>query len=131
LLLHPTCYAEILGKKMDECGSQAYLVNTGWCGGSYGVGSRINLPYTRAIIDSILDGSLDHVEREAIPVFSLEIPRAVNGVDSSILNPRNSWENKEEYDRTLKVLAQKFSDNFKKFTDNPEGKALEAAGPVL
>ena len=91
LSVHPTKYGEILGKKMEEHGSNAYLVNTGWTGGAYGVGERMSLPATRKIIDAILDGTLENAEYETLPVFNLEIPKEVPGVDSKILNPRNAW----------------------------------------
>ena len=131
LLLHPTKYAEVLGKKMDEHKSNAWLVNTGWTGGAFGEGSRMSLSATRKIIDSIFDGSLENADYEVFPVFGFEIPKQLDGVDSSILNPRNTWTNKEAYDTQLNKLASMFVDNFKMFTDNDEGKALIDAGPKL
>ncbi len=131
LLLHPTKYADILGKKMDEHKATAYLVNTGWIGGKYGVGDRMSLPETRAIIDAILDGSIEGSEYENMPGFNLEIPKAVANVNSEVLNPRNFWSDKEGYDKTSKELAGMFIKNFEKFTDNDEGKALVKAGPQI
>lgn len=131
LLLHPTKYAEELTRKMEEHGSTAYLVNTGWVGGPYGVGFRMDLPSTRKIIDAILEGTIDHAEYETLPYFNLSIPKSVPGVDSQVLNPRNSWKNPEEWDEAAKSLAKKFIDNFVAFTDNEEGKRLVASGPVL
>ena len=131
LMLHPTKYADILGQKIAQHYSSAYLVNTGWVGGKYGVGQRMSLPATRAIIDAILDGSLDTSEFEVMPVFNFQIPKAVKGVDANVLNPRNTWVNKEEYDVALKKLGQMFIDNFKKFTDTPKGKELLVGGPAL
>ncbi len=131
LLLHPTKYAEELIRKMELHGSTAYLVNTGWVGGPYGVGERMDLPSTRKIIDAILDGSLDNAEYEELPIFGLAIPKAVDGVDSSVLNPRNSWENSEDWDKSAKGLGKRFIDNFVSFTDNEEGKRLVAAGPKI
>jgi len=131
LLLHPTKYAEELIRKMELHGSTAYLVNTGWVGGPYGVGARMDLPSTRKIIDAILDGSLDHAEYEELPVFGLAIPKAVDGVDTSVLNPRNSWENPEDWDKSAKGLGKRFIDNFVSFTDNEEGKRLVDAGPKI
>ena len=125
LLLHPTKYAEILGKKMDEHGAEAYLVNTGWTGGGYGVGHRIDLKVTRKVVDSILDGSLAKGSFETFKFFGLQIPTAIEGIDPQIFNTRNTWADKEDYDRTLETLTQKFVDNFKKFTNTPAGKALE------
>ena len=98
LLLHPTVYARELIRKIEAHGSTAYLVNTGWIGGPYGVGKRIDIPSTRAIIDAILDGSLDNAEYEKLPVFGLDIPKAVNNVDSKLLNPRNLWNDPTAWD---------------------------------
>ena len=131
LLLHPTKYAQELVKKMRQHNSTAYLVNTGWIGGPYGVGRRIDIPSTRAIIDAILDGSLDKAETETIPVFGLAVPKAVNRVDAKILNPRNLWENPADWDKAARELGEKFIKNFENFTDNEEGKRLVAAGPQL
>ncbi len=131
LLLHPTKYAEELQKKMKQYGSKAWLVNTGWIGGPYGVGKRIDLPSTRAIINAILDGSLEKAEYETLPLFNLQIPKAVNNVDSNLLNPRNLWEDKEAYDKQARMLAEQFIENFKNYMDNDEGKRLAAFGPEL
>lgn len=131
LLLHPTVYAKELIKKMDEHGSTAWLVNTGWIGGPYGVGERIDIVPTRAIIDAILNDSLLNAEFEKLPIFGLNIPKSVEGVESNILNPRNLWENKDAYDKQAKDLAQKFIDNFQTYTDTDEGKRLVNAGPKL
>src|ERR1035437_1379819 len=131
LMLHPTAYATELAKKMDEHGSSAYLVNTGWIGGPYGVGNRIDIPSTRAIIDAILDGSLENAEYEELPVFQLMIPKHVHNVKSSLLNPRNLWDDPEKWDTAALNLAKKFIDNFNNFTDTDEGKRLIAAGPKV
>lgn len=131
LLLHPTAYARELARKMEEHGSTAYLVNTGWIGGPYGTGKRIDIPSTRAIIDAILDGSIDNAEFENIPYFNLAVPRQVKGVDSKLLNQRNLWPNATDWDKAAHDLATKFVANFESFTDNEEGKRLVSAGPVL
>ncbi len=131
LLLHPTKYAEELIRKMEEHGSEAYLVNTGWIGGAYGFGKRIDLPVTRKIIDAILDDSIDKAEFETIPYFNLKIPKSIHGIDSKIFNPRNLWSQPEDWDDAAKKLAGKFIDNFGHFTDNIEGKRLITAGPQL
>ncbi|MDI3526877.1 MAG: phosphoenolpyruvate carboxykinase [Tenuifilum sp.] len=131
LMLHPTVYARELVKKMQEHGSKAYLVNTGWIGGAYGVGKRIDLKSTRAIINAILDGSIENEDFEILPIFNLQIPKSLHGVDSKLLNPRNLWEVPEEWDAAAKDLAQKFIDNFNNFTDNEWGQRLVAAGPTL
>ncbi len=131
LLLHPTKYADELLKRMEENNSEAYLVNTGWIGGPYGVGKRIDLPTTRKIVDAILDGSLDKAEYETIPYFNLAVPKALDGIDSKVFNPRNLWEDPEEWDKAARSLAEKFIKNFESFTDNEEGKRLVAAGPQI
>jgi phosphoenolpyruvate carboxykinase (ATP) len=131
LLLHPTVYARELVKKMEQHGSTAFLVNTGWIGGPYGVGKRIDLPATRAIINSILDDSIENADFEIMPIFNLQIPKSLNGVDPKFLNPRNSWPNPNDWDIAAKDLAQKFIKNFENFTDNEAGKKLIAAGPQI
>ena len=131
LLLHPTVYARELIRKMEQHGSTAYLVNTGWIGGAYGIGKRIDIPSTRAIIDAILDGSIENAEFETLPFFNLSIPKTVNGVKSDLLNPRNLWQNPKDWDTAAINLAEKFIKNFESFTDNDEGKRLIAAGPQI
>jgi len=131
LLLHPTVYAKQLAEKMKKYGSSAYLVNTGWIGGPYGVGHRIDIPSTRAIIDAILDGSLKDAEYEKLSIFGLMIPKTVKNVDSKILHPRNLWQKPEDWDASAKNLASKFIKNFENFTDNDEGKRLVASGPIV
>lgn len=130
LMLHPTDYSKILGRKMLEHDATAYLVTTGWVGGPYGVGTRIPLKENRAVIDAIFEGRIDWAHSETMPIFNLQIPKAVPGVSTNVLNPRNSWANKEEYDKTARKLGQMFIDNFKNFTNTPEGRALVAAGPT-
>jgi phosphoenolpyruvate carboxykinase (ATP) len=131
LALHPTVYSDVLGKKMEENDAEAYLVNTGWVGGKYGVGSRMSLPATRKIIDAILDGSLENTECETMPIFNISIPKAISGVDSNLLNPRNAWADKADFDATAKKLAESFVKNFENYTGTDEGKALRAAGPQV
>lgn len=131
LLLDPTVYANELIRKMEENGANAYLVSTGWIGGPHGVGKRIDLPSTRAIIDAILDGSIDKENFESLPIFNLQVPTNVNGVDPHLLNPRNLWKNAEAWDASAKDLAKKFIDNFEKFTDSEEAQRLVKAGPQL
>ncbi len=132
LLLDPTVYSEQLTNKMKQHGAVAWLVNTGWIGGPVGVGRRIDIPATRAIIDAILDGSLDKAEYESIPYFNLLIPKNVKGVDSHILNPQNIWSDKNAWKESALKLAEKFINNFKKYTDSEAAlKLAEVAGPVL
>ncbi len=132
LLLDPIVYADELIRKMEEHGSSAWLVNTGWFGGAAGQGGdRIDLPVTRRIINVILNGDLDRVEYEQLPVFNLWIPKSVPGIDSHILNPGNLWEDPEEWHTQAKNLARKFIDNFEHFADSEDTRALISAGPVL
>ncbi len=131
LLLDPTVYAGQLTRKMKEHGSSAWLVNTGWVGGPVGVGKRIDIPSTRAIINAILNGSLLEAEYVTIPYFNLSIPMHVEGCDDHILNPRNLWKNPGEWDAAAKSLAGRFIDNFRHFMDNDAAIRLaEIAGPV-
>jgi phosphoenolpyruvate carboxykinase (ATP) len=129
LLLHPTVYAQKLAQKMEEHDATAYLVNTGWTGGAYGIGKRIALEDTRAIIKAILEGTIDDVDYIELPTFGLNIPKHVEGVDSTILNPRNTWRYEEAYIKQAQLLAEKFIENFENFTDTEEGKRLVSAGP--
>jgi phosphoenolpyruvate carboxykinase (ATP) len=127
LTLHPTKYGEELVKKMEQHNAQAYLVNTGWNGS----GKRISIKDTRAIINAILDGSIDEAEYDTTPYFNLQIPKSLEHVDDGILDPRNTYAHVEDWDAKAKDLAARFIKNFEKYTDNEEGKALVAAGPQL
>lgn len=127
LSLHPTKYGEELVKKMEEHGAEAYLVNTGWNGS----GKRISIKDTRAIIDAILDGSIEKAETKMIPIFNLEVPTALHDVDPNILDPRDTYADPKEWEEKAKDLGSRFIKNFEKYTDNEEGKALVAAGPQL
>ena len=131
LPLHPTVYAHLLGDKMEQHGVRAYLVNTGWAGGGYGVGKRMSIQATRACINSILDGSIDDAEFETLSVFNLCIPKTLAGVDAKLLNPRNAWEDKESYDATATKLADMFVENFKKYRDISGDFDYAKAGPQL
>lgn len=131
LLLHPTRYSDVLGDKLDLHNANAYLVNTGWSGGAYGVGDRMSLSVTRKIIDSIFDGSLANADYETMEIFNLSIPKNIEGIDNSLLNPKNTWQDKTSYDATLRKLAKMFIDNFNMFTDTDNGKELVKAGPQL
>ncbi|MFA5878709.1 MAG: phosphoenolpyruvate carboxykinase (ATP) [Candidatus Margulisiibacteriota bacterium] len=130
LMLQPTIYADILGKKMEQHNSKAYLVNTGWIGGGYGEGSRISIAVTRSIIDAILNEDIENAETEILPIFNLTIPKALPNVESAILNPRNAWQDKNKYDATAKKLAELFINNFVKYTGTPNGKSLVKFGPL-
>jgi phosphoenolpyruvate carboxykinase (ATP) len=127
LPLHPGKYAHMLGEKMKEHHVHVWLVNTGWTGGPYGVGSRMKLSYTRAMITAALDGKLDNVEYEEHPVFGMSIPKSCPGVPDEILNPRNTWADKNAYDEKAKYLAALFNRNFEKYADGVDPETLEAA----
>ncbi|MFO7981832.1 MAG: phosphoenolpyruvate carboxykinase (ATP) [Desulfuromonadales bacterium] len=129
LPLPPTTYAELLGEKLETHGVNAYLVNTGWTGGGYGVGERMSIKATRACINAILDGSILDAEFEQTNWFRLNIPKALPGVDSSLLNPRNAWANKEDFDVTANKLAGMFIENFKKYTSDNDDFDFTQAGP--
>jgi len=131
LPLHPTVYAKLLGEKMTEHGVNAYLVNTGWVGGGYGIGNRMSIKGTRACINGILNGSINHAEFETIPFFQLNIPKTLDGVEANVLNPRNAWADKEAYDTTAANLAGMFIENFKKYTDAEGSETFTKAGPQL
>ncbi|MBN1989249.1 MAG: phosphoenolpyruvate carboxykinase (ATP) [Bacteroidales bacterium] len=131
LLLHPTVYSRELVKKMLDHNSKAYLVNTGWIGGAYGEGRRIDLPSTRAIINAILDGSIEDSDFEIMPIFNLQVPKSLAGVESKMLNPRSSWSSPAAWDAAARSLAEKFIQNFENFADNDAGRKLIAAGPIL
>ena len=130
LPLHPAKYAEMLGQKMKENNVNVWLVNTGWTGGSYGVGNRIKLSYTRALISAALNGELNNVEYENMPVFNLAIPAVCTAVPSELLNPRNTWTDKAAYDAKAKSLAEQFITNFKKYASGSGDESLAAAPKV-
>ena len=113
-------YADLLIKRIESFGSKVFLVNTGWTGGPYGVGSRFKIPTTRRIVNAIQDGELNDVETELVPGLNLSIPLSIEGVDSKLLNPINTWDDKEEYKKYLNELVDKFQDNFKRFNAKPE-----------
>jgi phosphoenolpyruvate carboxykinase (ATP) len=127
LTLHPTKYGEELVKKMEEHQATAYMVNTGW----NGTGKRISIKDTRAIIDAILDGSIEKAVTKIVPIFNFEVPTVLHDVDASILDPRNTYANASEWDIKASDLASLFIKNFVQYTDNQEGAALVEAGPKL
>ncbi|MCF8318921.1 MAG: phosphoenolpyruvate carboxykinase (ATP) [Sphingobacteriaceae bacterium] len=128
--LHPTVYAHLLGEKLEKDRVKVWLVNTGWTGGSYGVGTRMKLSYTRAIITAVLNGELEHASFETDLLFGFAIPNTCGGVPATVLNPRNSWADKQAYDQKAKELAEKFHQNFILFNDfaTPE---MRIAGPIF
>ncbi len=129
LPLAATEYAEMLGEKIDEHNARVFLVNTGWTGGEYGVGNRMKLPYTRAMVQSALEGELNHIETVKDEIFGLEIPVHVPGVPDEVLQPNKTWENQAAYDAKAKELASKFRENFKKF-NHVSTDIVEKGGPI-
>ena len=129
LPLPATVYAEMLGQKIDEHGSQVFLVNTGWTGGVYGVGKRMELKYTRAMVRAAISGKLNTIETEHTAFFGLEIPKAIEGVPSEVLNPRNAWADPAEFDVKAKELTHLFRENFKKFGHVSDEITLKG-GPI-
>lgn len=115
--LSPQTYAELLGKRIDRNNAKVYLVNTGWSGGGYGVGKRMKLAYTRAMVNSAIEGKLDNVQYDIDPIFNLSIPKECPEVPSEVLNPRNVWVDKAAYGNAAQKLAKDFVENFKKFSD--------------
>jgi phosphoenolpyruvate carboxykinase (ATP) len=129
LPLPPQVYSKMLGDKITKHESRVWLVNTGWTGGSYGVGTRMKLPYTRAMLRAALDGRLDEAPTQKDPIFGLEIPRECPDVPSEILNPRDTWSDPRAYDDQARELALMFKENFRKFASEvPE--EVTRAGPA-
>lgn len=128
--LHPGVYAKLLGEKIDKHGSDVWLVNTGWTGGSFGVGSRMKLAYTRRMVNAALNGELNDVETEIEPFFGLAVPKHIEGIPNGVLNPRQTWEDKEAYDAQATKLVDMFIKNFKQFEDGVTDE-IKAAGPKL
>ncbi len=128
LPLPPKVYADLLGEKINKHKSKVYLVNTGWIGGPYGRGHRISIQDTRALIKAVLNGSIEQSEFRVDPIFNFQVPETCPGIPSEILNPRNTWDNKEEYDRQAENLAKSFIKNFRHFQElSPE---LMKSGPL-
>ncbi|RPJ28667.1 MAG: phosphoenolpyruvate carboxykinase (ATP) [Chloroflexi bacterium] len=125
---HPYKYAELLKRKIERYGVKCWLVNTGWVGGPYGIGKRISIRYTRALLNAALNGKLDNVKYMKDPIFGFEVPTECPDVPAEVLSPSSSWGDKKEYDRRYKDLAMRFKENFAKFTDNTPPEVLEA-GP--
>ncbi len=126
--LHPGVYAKILGEKIKDHNVNCWLVNTGWIGGPYGVGERISIKHTRALLHAALDGRLNDVTYNEDPVFGLNVPAECEGVPTEILTPKNTWKNKDDYDKKAADLAQRFKDNFKEYSEHVSAE-VNAAGP--
>ena len=131
LPLHPTDYAKLLGEKIDKHNVNVYLVNTGWTGGAYGTGSRMSIKDTRACINGILDGSILNSEFETTKTFRFNIPKTLGTINPNVLNPREAWEDKEEFDKNRDELASMFVENFKKYLTNDSDFDFTAAGPMI
>lgn len=131
LMLHPSVYARQLTEKMEKYGARAYLVNTGWTGGPYGIGHRMDITATRRIITAILNGSIDKAPLTRIPVFGLEIPVSLPGIDPHILDPRNAWDDKQKWYDAAEKLAKSFVANFANFADTPEANQIMKGGPEV
>jgi len=130
LPLHPGKYAEMLGKKMQQHKVNVWLINTGWTGGPCGVGSRMKLKFTRAMITAALDGKLDNVDFETHPVFGMAVPKSCPGVPTEVLNPRNTWADKTAYDEKAKYLGGLFVKNFEKYASGVSNEILNAAPKI-
>ena len=130
LPLHPTVYAEMLGEKMTESNVNVWLINTGWTGGPYGVGNRMKLSYTRAMITAALNGQLDNVDYKKHDVFGLNMPTSCPNVPTEVLNPKNTWKDSYAYDIKANHLADQFNRNFEKFAEYANDEILKAA-PVV
>lgn len=128
MALHPTVYARLLGRKMAEHNVDCWLVNTGWSGGPYGVGSRMKIQYTRAMVTAALNGSLAQIETEEDPVFGVHIPVSCPNVPSEVLRPRNTWQDKNSYDEYAKKLSGMFKKNFEQFEEHVS-EEVRKAGP--
>ncbi len=126
----PAAYADLLRRKIERYQVQTWLLNTGWVGGAYGVGKRISIRYTRAMLNAALSGALNQVQFVTDPVFGFEVPQSCEGVPSEVLNPASSWPSRKEYDQKYRQLAARFIDNFKKFAQNSPADVLEA-GPLV
>jgi phosphoenolpyruvate carboxykinase (ATP) len=124
---HPSVYGNLLKERIAKGGVQCWLLNTGWTGGKYGVGKRMPIKATRALLNAALDGSLNNAEFRKDPNFGFDVPVAVDGVDSTILDPRATWADKEDYDRTAQKLVQLFVDNFAEFEAHVDESVRKAA----
>ena len=127
---HPSIYADLLKRKIERYGVNCWLVNTGWVGGPYGVGKRISINHTRALLNAALTGQLANVDYYKDPIFGFEVPRTCPGIPDNILEPWSSWPSRAEYDKKYKQLAQRFIENFAKFSDGVPREVVEA-GPRI
>ena len=119
MVLHPTVYAKLLGEKIQKHNVDVWLINTGWSGGSYGVGSRIKIPHTRAMVKAVLNGSLKNVQTKKDPIFGVSIPVSCPGIPNEILEPKNTWKDKDAYDKKARELQEMFEKNYKEYAGEP------------
>lgn len=130
IALHPFIYAKMLAEFVEKYKATVWLINTGWSGGKYGVGKRMSLKVTRRIIDAIHSEEVDHkVEYETMPIFNLQVPKSINGIDSKILMPINTWKDKDSYKEQTKKLANQFVKNFEKYMEGTPKEVKEKGGP--
>ena len=127
--LHASKYADMLGKKITDHGTRVYLINTGWTGGPYGIGRRMNLSYTRAMVTAAINGKINAVPTQHHEIFNLDMPTSCLGVPDDVLNPRNTWPDKDKYDAAARRLAALFVKNFEKFGQMPT--EIVKAGPRI
>ncbi len=127
MALHPSVYAKMLGERIAKHNVQCWLVNTGWTGGPYGVGHRMEIAHTRAMIRAILNGELNEAATFTDPVFGLHIPETVRDVPDEVLNPRNTWKDSQSYDEKAWGLAAQFVENFKQYEDAVDKEILSAS----
>ena len=130
MALHPSVYGNLLKEKIRLHQASCWLVNTGWTGGPYGIGTRMQIKYTRAMISAALSGELAKVSYETDPIFGLHLPTSCPDVPSEVLNPRNTWQDKVAYDKQARDLAQAFKNNFADYADGVD-EAVESAGPQV
>jgi phosphoenolpyruvate carboxykinase (ATP) len=125
---HPSVYAKFLGERLQKHHAQCWLVNSGWSGGPYGEGKRMKIEVTRALLDAVFSGQLNDVACTPDPIFNVLIPNECPGVPTEVLTPKNTWKNKDAYDRKAAELAKRFQKNFKKFREDVDD-AIVQAGP--
>jgi phosphoenolpyruvate carboxykinase (ATP) len=130
LPLHPSKYTKLLGEKIDKHNTKVWLINTGWTGGPYGVGSRIHIPYTRAMVRAALNGDLDDVPMRTDPNFGVAVPEQVPDVPSEVLDPRQTWPDKNAYDKQVEILISKFHENITQYADEIDSRII-FAGPLM
>ena len=131
LPLHPYLYAKMLAEKVQKHGTKVWLVNTGWSGGKYGEGKRMDISFTRSILDAIHEGNLEKAEMQKLDVFNLNVPKHVPGVPDSVLMPINTWANKDAYNAEIKKLGERFIKNFKAYEDQCPKEVIQKGGPSL